>query len=171
MLPAVDAVGAVSVRTLLLVDLVDSTTIVTQRGDVAAAALLAEVDAVFRAALAAHGGREIDRTDGFLALFDRPLDALRVARAFHAGLAERGLAARAAVHVGEVVARRNAPADVERGAKPVEVDGLAKPYAARLMGLAPGGRTLLGRTAADVLARSIVGQPDDVVLVDHGRYR
>ena len=42
-----------------------------------------------------------------------------------------------------VTLRENAPEDVARGAKPVEVEGLAKPLAARVMSLARGGQTLL----------------------------
>ena len=46
------------------------------------------------------------------------------------------IAARVGIHLGEVHLRRNAPRDVARGAKPLEVEGLAKPTAARLMALA-----------------------------------
>ena len=40
------------------------------------------------------------------------------------------LKARAGLHVGSVILRENSAEDVARGAKPLEVDGLAKPTAA-----------------------------------------
>ena len=43
--------------------------------------------------------------------------------------------------------RENAPADVVRGAKPLEVEGLAKAIGARVMSLAGNGRILLTRAA------------------------
>ena len=47
--------------------------------------------------------------------------------------------------------RENSPDDVARGAKPLEVDGLAKPTAARVMSLARGGQTLLSDEARKAL--------------------
>jgi len=62
---------------------------------------------------------------------------------YHAALAELGLAARAGLHVGPVVLRPASAADIALGAKPVEVEGLAKPLAARVMAMARGiGRGL-----------------------------
>ena len=46
------------------------------------------------------------------------------------------LQARAGLHVGPVMLRANAAADIALGAKPVEVEGIAKPTAARIMALA-----------------------------------
>ena len=37
--------------------------------------------------LARHQGQEIDKTDGFLLLFDRPVEAVRYALAYHDALA------------------------------------------------------------------------------------
>ena len=51
------------------------------------------------------------------------------------------LKARAGLHVGAVILRENSADDVARGAKPLEVDGIAKPTAARVMALAQGGQT------------------------------
>ena len=54
------------------------------------------------------------------------------ALAYHRALAMLPvpLKARAGLHVGPVILRENSAADVARGAKPLEVDGLAKPTAA-----------------------------------------
>ena len=43
--------------------------------------------------------------------------------------------------------RDNSAHDVARGAKPLEVEGLSKPIAARVMSLAVGGQTLLSDEA------------------------
>ena len=45
--------------------------------------------------------------------------------------------------------RENAAEDIARGAKPLEVEGLAKPTAARVMALARGGQTLLTAEARE----------------------
>ena len=133
-------------KTLLLVDLVDSTVLVESLGDYRAAELFARCDSLARNLLAQHDGTEIDKTDGFLLIFDRPIDAVRYALNLHEALVSLSdqtstkLAARAGIHLGEIMLRENPPEHVARGAKPLEVEGLAKPMAARLMSLAQGGR-------------------------------
>jgi class 3 adenylate cyclase len=74
------------IRTLLLCDLVASTQLVERLGDAAAAHLLARHDRIARDLLSAFGGREIDKSDGFLLLFERPIGAVRFALAYQAGL-------------------------------------------------------------------------------------
>lgn len=146
------------VRALLLTDVVDSTQLAQALGDEAMAALWQGHDRVARDLLPRHGGREIDKTDGMLLLFEHAADALAYATAYHAGLAAlaaatgQPLAARAGLHVGPVLLRANTEADVARGAKPLEVEGLAKPTAARVMALARGGQTLVSEDAAAALA-------------------
>jgi len=44
-----------------------------------------------------------------------------------------GVAARVGVHVGAVTLRENPAEDVAGGAKRLEVEGLANPFAARVM--------------------------------------
>ena len=61
------------------------------------------------------------------------------------------LKARAGLHVGPVILRDNPPEDVAHGAKPLEVEGIAKPIAARVMSLALGGQTLLTAEARAAL--------------------
>ncbi len=148
------------VTTLLVSDLVGSTRLVEELGDREAAALFRRHDRLARDLLEEHAGREINKTDGFLMLFDRPWNAVSYALAYHDGLGELALAARVGIHLGEVILHRNTPRDVERGAKPVEVEGLAKPTAARLMSLAGGAQTLLTRAAYEVARRSADGEDD-----------
>ncbi|MBP7866921.1 MAG: tetratricopeptide repeat protein [Acidobacteria bacterium] len=174
----IDTTAAV-LKTLVLTDLVDSTKITGQLGDEQIFTVFGRHDRMARDLLAANRGREIDKTDGFLLLFDRPIDALAYAMAYHAGLRELSgalgvrLAARVGIHLGEVFLRENPPEDVARGAKPLEVEGLAKPVAARLMSLATAGQTLLTRTAFDVIRRAAVGSqalPARLNWLAHGNF-
>ncbi|MCP3961225.1 MAG: tetratricopeptide repeat protein [bacterium] len=159
-------------------DLVGSTRLVEELGDQAAAELGQRHDRLARDLLAAHEGLEIDKTDGFLLLFERPLDAVRYALEYHAALRRlsdeegRRIEARVGIHLGEVLLHENRPDDVARGAKPLEVEGLAKPTTGRLMSLAAGAQTLLTRGAFDLARRGAVGDLDDDELcwLAHGGY-
>ncbi len=167
------------IRTLLLCDLVASTRLVERVGDAVAGELLARHDRCARDLLSRFNGREIDKSDGFLLLFQRPIEAVRFAIAHQAELREIGAAydsemlSRVGIHLGEVVLRANPPEDVARGAKPLEVEGLAKAIAARVMSLAGEGRILLTRTAYDFARRGAVGAQEERSLrwAAHGLYR
>jgi len=140
MIPAMSELGV-----LLLTDVVDSTQLSERLGDAAMAAVWSAHDRAARDLLPAWRGREIDKTDGMLLLFETAAGAVQYALAYHRALAALPvpLKARAGLHVGPVILRENSAADVARGAKPLEVDGLAKPTTARVMSLARGGQTLL----------------------------
>ncbi len=167
--------------TLLVSDLVDSTGVVERLGDRRAAGLLRRHDRIARELLERHAGREIDKTDGFLLVFDRPVQAVHYALAYHDALRELSraegveLEARVGVHFGEVFLHENPVEDVRKGAKPLEVEGLAKPVAARLMSLARGGQTLLTSTAHELARRAARADPeldsDGIGWTGHGRYR
>ena len=144
------------IRALLLTDVVESTRLAEQLGDAAMAEVWAAHDRVARDLLPDWRGREIDKTDGMLLLFDTAADAVGYALAYHRALATlpTPLRARAGLHVGAVTLRENDAADVARGAKPLEVEGLAKPVAARVMSIARGGQTLLSAEARDDLGKT-----------------
>lgn len=154
------------IRALLLTDVVDSTQLSERLGDDAMAAVWAAHDRIARDLLPTWRGREIDKTDGMLLLFDAVADALHYALAYHRALAALmvPLRARAGLHVGPVILRENPPDDVARGAKPLEVDGLAKPTAARVMSLARGGQTLLTPEAREALGATTLA------LRSHGHW-
>jgi class 3 adenylate cyclase len=154
---------------LLFTDAVDSTLTTQRLGDERALALWTEHDRRARDLLRRHHGREIDRADGFLLLFDSAADAARHALDYHAAMAELGLAARAGLHVGPVVLRPASAADIALGAKPVEVEGLAKPLAARVMAMARGGQTLLSAAARQALEGT--GLDAATQIRSHGHYR
>jgi predicted ATPase/class 3 adenylate cyclase len=154
------------IRALLLTDVVDSTKLSQELGDAAMADVWTGHDRVARALLEPWRGREIDKTDGMLLLFESAADALGYAMDYHRALGGLPipLSARAGLHVGPVILRENAQADIVRGAKPLEVEGLAKPIAARVMMLAGGGQTLLSAEAREDLGKTTLK------LVSHGHW-
>lgn len=144
------------IRALLLTDVVDSTKLSERIGDAAMAEVWSAHDRAARDLLPVWHGREIDKTDGMLMMFDTAADAVAYAMAYHRALAAlpTPLKARAGLHVGPVILRENNADDVARGAKPLEVDGLAKPTAARVMSLARGGQILLTPEARAALGET-----------------
>ncbi|WP_220396308.1 putative peptide modification system cyclase [Arenimonas terrae] len=166
-------------RTVLLCDIVESTALVERLGDVRVVALLQKHDRLLREAMAFCHGQLIDKADGVLALFERPIQALDFALRYQRGLRELGasekleLRARIGIHVGDVMMWANEPKDVLAGAKAFEVEGLAKPVAARLMNLALPGQILMSGMAQN-LAQRAVGELGDAGAnlrwLLHGRY-
>ena len=152
---------------LLQTDIVDSTELCRRLGDAASSALWESHDRLARDLLRAWRGREVDKSDGFLMLFESAADGVGYALAYHRAVATLGLPlkARAGLHLGAVILRENSAEDVARGAKPVEVDGLAKPVTARIMSLAQGGQTLLTAPAKEALGRT------GWALQGHGHWR
>jgi len=166
-------------RTLVLTELVGFAALTQTLGDAWAAALAHRHDRLARDLLAEHRGLEIDRGDGFLLLFERPAVAVDFALAYHRAIdafarqEDIELAARVGLHVGEVYLRRNPDSDVARGAKPLEVEGLARSLALRILALAGPRQTLLTRGAFDLARRASVGAArTDVPLrwLAHGAY-
>jgi len=141
---------------LLLTDVVDSTRLTEQLDEAAATALWSAHDRLARDLIPKWRGREIDKTDGMLVLFDTAADAVGYALAYHRALREHGLGveARAGIHVGPVSLRPNTVDDIARGAKPIEVDGIALPMVARIMSVSNGGQTLLSADAKSALGKA-----------------
>lgn len=170
------------VRTLLLTDLVDSTLLVEKLGDGPAAELFRAHDRMVLELQQRWRGRLIDRSDGLLLLFERPIDGLGFALDYVRGLRDLGrdqqlkqpLQARAGLHVGEVLVWENSVDAVRVGAKSLEVEGLAKPLAGRLMALARPGQILLSATAeplAHRAARELGERGELLVWKSYGRWR
>ncbi len=139
--------------TLVQVDIVDSTALGEKLGDDAMSSLWAEHDRAARDLLVQWKGQEIDKSDGFLLLFETPDAALTYLLDYRRSIARLRvpLQARCGMHVGRVRIRPNPEADVARGAKPLELDGGAKPLTARVMALARAGQILLTRDAKETL--------------------
>jgi len=159
---------------LLLTDIVNSTEITRQLGDERAVQLWQEHDRIARALMRRWGGREVDKTDGVLMLFERVEDAVACAQAYHAALAEAGVPfqSRAGVHLGHVTLIENSPDDVAQGAKPLEAEGLAVPTVTRVMSVARPGQTLLSGDAGEwLLARQRDGLAPGHRLRPQGHWR
>ncbi len=107
-------------NTLVLCDLAHFTALVEKLGDQNAARLIRKHDRMARALLDTHQGREIDKTDGFLLLFVRPIQAVAFALDYLRGLAHLSAAegvllrARVGVHMGEVLIWQNPEVDIQR---------------------------------------------------------
>ena len=178
--PAVGSPVTPLLRAVLLADLVDSTAFIQNFGDARAAVALQQLDLKIRDLLAFTGGRLIDKADGLLAIFERPVQAVDFALRYQQALREfstsegSALAARVGIHVGEVMTWNNTDSAVAAGAKPLEVEGLAKPVAARLMSLALPGQILISSMAQSLAQRAEaeLGERNGAIRwLVHGRYR
>ncbi|WP_188663916.1 putative peptide modification system cyclase [Arenimonas soli] len=167
-------------RAVLVCDIVGSTALVERLGDARTAALMQRHDQLLLQAMKLCHGQLVDKADGVLALFERPIQALDFALRYQRGLHELGkaegipLRARTGIHVGDVMTWANHPRDVQAGAKPIEVEGLAKPVAARLMGLAMPGQVLMSGMAQNLSHRAageLGERAGRLRWLVHGRYR
>lgn len=167
-------------RAVLLADLVDSTAFIERFGDARAALALKRLDLQIRDLLEFTGGRLIDKADGLLAIFERPIQAVDFALRYQQALrhfsSSEGstLTARVGIHVGEVMTWSNSDHAVAAGAKPLEVEGLAKPVAARLMSLALPGQILISSMAQSLAQRAqaeLGERAHRLRWLVHGRYR
>jgi predicted ATPase len=132
-------------RVIVATDVVDSTRLSHTAPD--ACNVWADHDRVARDLIRQHGGHEIGRTDGIVALFDLATEALDFARSYHDALAALPipLSARIGAHGGPVTLRENRPEDIRLGAVALDVDGPVLPLSMRLQALAQGGQTLVSR--------------------------
>jgi class 3 adenylate cyclase len=125
--------------TLLLTDVVDSTSTAREIGDIAWRELLSSHYEMFRGQLEDHGGREVKTTgDGVLATFDGPAHALRCATAIQERTGELGI--RVGVHIGEIEAVGE------------DVRGIAVHEVARIMAEAGAGEILVSETTRALAA-------------------
>src|SRR5262249_15622636 len=91
------------IRTILVTDIVGSTSVAERVGDREWGGLLAAHDHVVREEIEAVGGDVVDPAgDGSLAFFGAPARAILCALAIRRRLAELSLSIRAGIHTGEV---------------------------------------------------------------------
>jgi putative peptide modification system cyclase len=174
--PAVSAV----LRTVLLCDWADSTELIETLGDSHAVVLLQEHDQFLRHCLSITQGRLIDKADGVLALFERPIQALDFSLRYQQQMRvwskhyQQSIQARIGIHVGDVMTWQNEPDQIKAGAKPLEVEGMAKPIAARLMSLAMPGQILMSGMAQSLAQRAqleLGERGQNLRWLVHGRYQ
>jgi len=162
-----------TLKALLLLDLVGSTRFIEVHGSSKAAEVFFNHDRLTRTLIYRFDGREIDKTDGFLIIFDRTINAVNFALAYNRAIPCRtGLQARIGIHWGEVVLKKNDEVFVRVGAKMIELEGIAKPVAARIMSLAGGGQILLSHDARTVSEnRTNAYTPNNAHFKALGKYK
>jgi class 3 adenylate cyclase len=126
--------------TVLMSDIVGSTTMASQVGDERWIDLLGDHDRIVRSLLDRFGGHEVKMTgDGLLSTFEGPARAIECARAMVARLAEIGLPIRVGIHTGEIELREG------------DIGGVAVHIAARVMDVAKSGGILVSSTVKDLV--------------------
>lgn len=131
------------VATVLVTDIVESTTRATVHGDRRWHDLLEMHNEVIRSELSRFGGKEHDFTgDGFLSLFESPTRALHCARAIVESVGRLGIPLRAGVHTGECEVRGD------------DIRGIAFHVGARVVALAQPGEIWLTSTVRDLISGS-----------------
>src|SRR5262249_33020774 len=143
------AEGDVVLAAVLFTDIVASTERQARVGPREWSRLTDRHDAMVRAALARHRGREVKTTgDGFLATFDATGRALRCAEEILAGAKDIGLNLRAGVHTGDVEVRGD------------DIAGLAVTIAKRVCDLAEPGQVLVTETVRSNMVGAGIGFND-----------
>jgi class 3 adenylate cyclase len=128
-----------TMATILFTDIVDSTVLLREAGDVAWKRTLAMHDDVIRNVLAGFGGREIETGgDSFLVIFDGAERAIRCALALVEALAAIRIPIRVGIHSGEVVSSGD------------QVRGVAVHTAARILAEAGAGEVLVSGSTRDL---------------------
>ena len=133
---------------IVLLDLIGSTAFVQRVGAKVAAQWFQIHDRMARNLVYRHEGREIDRSDGFLLSFDRPVDAVNFALAYQKTIPPKiKINTRIGIHWGKIIEVEQDDVYVGAGAKRVELEGLSKNIAARTMSLCQKGQVLLTKEA------------------------
>jgi class 3 adenylate cyclase/membrane protein implicated in regulation of membrane protease activity len=127
--------------TVLFTDIVGSTEQAATLGDRRWRDLLETHHTLVRRELARFQGREIDTAgDGFLAIFDKPAQAIHCACAVSDAVRQLGIEIRAGLHTGECEAVGD------------KMRGIAVHIGARVAALATSGEILLSSTVKDLVA-------------------
>ncbi len=129
---------------IVLLDLIGSTRFVQSVGAMKAAQWLQYHDRLTRSLIYKFNGREIDRSDGFLLSFQRPIDAVNFALIYQETIPPKTkLGCRIGIHWGVIVEVKQAEIYTMTGAKSIELEGISKNIAARTMSLCQAGQVLL----------------------------
>jgi class 3 adenylate cyclase len=140
--------------TVLVTDIVGSTSLMAEIGDRAWKDLVQRHHALVRALLKRFRGTEVDTAgDGFLATFDGPARAIQCAHAVVQSVAALGIEVRAGLHTGEC--------EVADG----KVAGIAVNIGARIAGMAGPSQVVVSQTVRDLVAGS------GIAFEDHGSHR
>ncbi|MEM6457482.1 MAG: protein kinase, partial [Acidobacteriota bacterium] len=172
--------AGVFVKALLVLEPLGRGRLLQGRGENQALDAQARHDRLVRDLIARFDGIEIDRADDFLLLFQRPSDALRCALAYQAALAalsaelDEPMRGRAALHVGEVMVRETTSGDQARGARPHELEGLARRLVRGVARLARPNQILMTQSVHDLTRHALGEHAEDGALLRwkaHGSHR
>lgn len=158
---------------IVLLDIIGSTAFVQKYGAVRAAKWFQYHDRLARNLCYRYKGREIDRSDGFLLSFERPIDAVNFALAYQKNIPPRTkLGCRIGIHWGQIIEVEQDELFVASGAKRIELEGLSKNIAARTMSLCQAGQVLLTKEAfLTVRNRTNMFTPKDIRYACVGLYK
>ena len=135
--------------TLLFADIVDSTSVATQMGDQRWKDLLDQIDKRVATQVEWHGGRVVKQLgDGYLAMFDRPAQAVRCAARICRETKPLGVQFRCGLHTGEIELRGE------------DIGGIAVHIAARVMDAAQPGEILVSGALPPLVAGSGINFED-----------
>ena len=158
---------------IVLLDLIGSTKFVQSVGPMKSAMWLQYHDRLARSLVYKFNGREIDRSDGFLLSFERPIDAVNFALTYQETIPKKTkLDCRIGIHWGKIVEVKQAELYTMTGAKSVELEGVAKNISARTMSLCQAGQVLLTKEAmAAIKGRTNVFTPKGTRYACVGEYK
>jgi class 3 adenylate cyclase/pimeloyl-ACP methyl ester carboxylesterase len=132
-----------TLATVLFTDIVDSTRLASEMGDLRWRALLDAHDAVVRSQIDRFRGRAVNTTgDGFLAVFDGPQRAIRCATAIRSAVHALGVTVRAGLHTGECEVRGD------------DLGGIGVHIGARVAAMAEPDEVLVSQTLRDLVIGS-----------------
>ncbi len=128
-------------RAVLFTDVVGSTELARELGDLRWTRLLEASRRIVRDQLRTNRGREVDTAgDGFFAIFEGPADAVRCAFAIARKVQDLGLDIRAGVHFGEIETSGS------------DAHGIVVHTGARVMSQAGAAEVLITQTVKDLVA-------------------
>ena len=158
---------------IVLLDLIGSTQFVQSVGAMKSAQWLQYHDRLARSLVYRFNGREIDRSDGFLLSFERPIDAVNFALTYQETIPPKTrLGCRIGIHWGKIIEVQQDDVFIDAGAKRVELEGIAKNIAARTMSLCGAGQVLLTKEAVSVVKnRTNMHTPKNTRYACVGLYR
>jgi pimeloyl-ACP methyl ester carboxylesterase/class 3 adenylate cyclase len=143
------AISESRVSTLMFTDIVGSTQMAVEKGNLRFGDLLEVHHAAVRSELLRFRGQEINTAgDGFLAAFDGPARAIQCAKAIVKSLDALGIACRIGLHTGECEVRHG------------QLQGIALHIAARVAALASAGGVFVSQTVKDLVAGSGISFTD-----------
>lgn len=133
---------------IVLLDLIGSTAFVQKMGAMKSAKWLQYHDKETRSLLYKFGGREIDRSDGFMLSFEYIVDAVNFALWYQRTIPPKTkLNTRIGIHWGTVVEVQQDELYTLANAKTIELEGIAKNVTARTMSVCGAGQVLLTKDA------------------------